>query len=173
MNNQSDQMPPSGLALDVIQRNRFFVKHLNRVFCVKVHLLERLPELEDQSEFNDLKFAIAETLQDVQKQIARMRKIYLTLDKEADLSECGDLTNFIEEGFTAVFENKDQQSLRDLSIIFYLSVIESVEATSFRLLKMVAKGFKSKEIDQLLLQSIDESNGDRKLLLQIAARHTI
>jgi len=40
----------------------FFISHLNRVYCAKSQLAEKLPELAKRSHFLDLQQAIEETV---------------------------------------------------------------------------------------------------------------
>jgi len=58
-------LPTKALSEDKLKN--FFISHLNRIYCAKSHLVERLPEMKLQAHFNDLKHAIEETLEDVEK----------------------------------------------------------------------------------------------------------
>lgn len=149
----------------------FFLEHLNKIYCAKTHLAERLPELADQAVFTDLKYAILETCEDVSKQIVRMEEIYVLLEAQPSLEKCEDLVNFIESGFDAVFQQSGHNLQRDLSILFYMSLIESVETASFTILQMAAVGFSDKQITQLLKENMDESKGDSALFLSITSKY--
>jgi len=61
--------------------------------------------------------------------------------------------------------------LRDLSILFYMQNIESVEMASFQVLKMVAVKLKNKQLTQLLTENFDEAKEDRALLLLITKKY--
>lgn len=63
------------------------------------------------------------------------------------------------------------QRVRDMSIIFYLQNIESVEMASFQVLQMAAVKLKNRQIRQLLKENYDEAKADRTLLLLIAAKY--
>ena len=54
------------------KRQALFVDHLNRIYCAKSHLAERLPEIYEEAGFADLKQAIKETIHTIEIQIARM-----------------------------------------------------------------------------------------------------
>jgi ferritin-like metal-binding protein YciE len=43
----------------------FFIKHLDRIYGAKLHLVSKLPSLASEVEFADLKNAINETVEDV------------------------------------------------------------------------------------------------------------
>jgi len=68
-------MPSKNINLAPEKLKKFFIRHLNRIYCAKLHLVHRLPEIADLAHFNDLQQAIAETIEEVKMQIARMRDI--------------------------------------------------------------------------------------------------
>ena len=149
----------------------FFIKHLDRIYGAKLHLVSKLPSLADEAEFADLKNAIVETVSDVEKQIARMEVIYSLLDAEVSKGSIHGLTGLIQDAFEAINEQIGEPELRDLSIIFYLQNIESIEMASFQILQMAAVKLKNKHISQLLKENYDEAKADRTLLLLISSKY--
>lgn len=149
----------------------FFIKHLDRIYTAKLHLVSKLPSLVEEVQFADLKHAICETVEDVEKQIASMEVIYTLLDAEVSKGSIHGLTGLIEDAFEAINEQHGEPELRDLSIIFYLQNIESVEMASFQILQMAAVKLKNKHINQLLKENYDEAKADRTLLLLISSKY--
>ena len=149
----------------------FFIKHLDRIYGAKLHLVSKLPGLEQEVEFADLKNAIIETVADVEKQIARMELIYSLLDAEVSKGSIHGLTGLIQDAFEAINEQRGEAELRDLSIIFYLQNIESIEMASFQILQMAAVKLKNKHINQLLKENYEEAKADRTLLLLISSKY--
>lgn len=149
----------------------FFIKHLDRIYAAKLHLVSKLPHLLDEVQFADLKHAIRETVEDVEKQIARMEVIYTLLDAEVSKGSIHGLTGMIEDAFEAINEQTGEPELRDLSIIFYLQNIESVEMASFQILQMAAVKLNNKHVNQLLKENYDEAKADRTLLLLISSKY--
>jgi ferritin-like metal-binding protein YciE len=147
----------------------FFISHLNRIFCAKNQLVERLPELRRKVEFRDLELAIGETIEVVELQIARMKQIYILLDSFNRYEDCSGLAGLLDETFQAIREHSDNGAFRDLSILFYLQIIEGVEMTSFGILMHVADKLGRPDVEQLLLECYDEAKDDRVLLTQISA----
>ena len=157
-----------------IQRDRivsFFLMHLNLIYCAKSYLVKQLPEIEDLAEFRDLKFAIAETTDGVKKQITRMRKIFTLLDAEIALEQCKGMIGLVEETYAAVRQQNDDPWLRDMSILYYLQNIESIEMASFGVLNLVAAKLKDDKIKQLIRENYDEAKEDRALMTVITARY--
>jgi ferritin-like metal-binding protein YciE len=172
MNEQSDKHRSwKKIKLGSEKLKLFFLKHLDRIHGAKLHLVSKLPNLIEEVEFADLKNAIAETVTDVEKQIARMEVIYSLLDAEVSRGSIHGLTGLIEDAFEAINEQKGEPELRDLSIIFYLQNIESVEMASFQILQMAAVKLKNKHIIQLLKENYDEAKADRTLLLLISSKY--
>ena len=165
---------PSGLPTTILSAdkvNLFFTSHLNRIYCAKSHLVERLPEMALQVHFSDLKHAINETLNDVEKQIIRMAEIYVLLDMNYSFENCNGLIGMIEEAYDAIHKQPDDYEMRDLATLFYLQNIESIELSSFQALQLLAVGLKNKHISQLLLENFDSAKEDRALLLVITKRY--
>jgi len=149
----------------------FFIKHMDRIYGAKLHLVSRLPGIAQEVEFADLRNAILETVEDVERQIARMEVIYSLLDAEVSKGSIHGLTGMIQDAFEAINEQRGEAELRDLSIIFYLQNIESVEMASFQILQMAAVRLKNKHISQLLKENYEEAKADRTLLLLISSKY--
>lgn len=150
---------------------KFFINNLDKIYCAKQHMIERFPEIANESHFEDLNQAIFETVDDVKKQIVRMDEIYTYLGVENTTTTCSGLASMIEETFTAIDEQKDDTALRDMAILFYLQNIESIEVSSFQILQMMATRMNNPKILQLLKENLDEAKDDRMLLLLITARY--
>jgi ferritin-like metal-binding protein YciE len=148
----------------------FFAGHLDRIYCGKQHLVESLPALAEHAHFSDLKLAIAEMLDDVRKQMDRMNEIYSLLKLEQNRTSCVGMTALLQEMFDGIDSNKGEKPLCDLSLIFYLQNIESIEATSFQMLRLTATKLDNQTVDQLLKENFDEAKDDRGLLLQISKK---
>ncbi|MCX2480623.1 DUF892 family protein [Pedobacter sp. MC2016-15] len=150
---------------------KFFVTHLDRIYAAKMHLLSKLPSMVFQAEFPDLKNAIAETTENIQKQIARMQMIYTLLDAEVNTGSIHGLTGLINDAYEAIEEQSGEPELQDLSIIFYLQNIESVEMASFQILQMAAVKIKNSQVSKLLEENYIEAKSDRTLLLLISSKY--
>jgi ferritin-like metal-binding protein YciE len=151
----------------------FFIKHLDRIYTAKKHLISRLPELGTKAYFVDLKMAIDETMIDVEKQIIRMQMIYTLLDAKSASGSINGLSGLIDDAFEAIEEHGEEPELRDLSIIFYLQNIESVEMASFQILQMAAVKLENKQIDRLLEENYKEARSDRALYLLISSKYML
>lgn len=149
----------------------FFISHLNRIYSAKMHLVEKLPLLQKEVHFEDLKEAISQTVQSVERQIARMEVIYALLDKDVSPVNVIGLTGLVDDAFEAIQQQKDEAYLRDLSIVFYLQNIESVEMASFQILQMAAIKIKNNQVEQLLKENYLEAKKSRTLFLLISTKY--
>ncbi|MEJ5995096.1 DUF892 family protein [Pedobacter sp. Du54] len=149
----------------------FFVEHLDKIYCAKLHLITRLPKLLEQAHFNDLKDTILATVGHVENEISRMEIMYTLI--EAPYSDCSSkgLNGLIDDAFEAIQKQGSDKELRDLSILFYLQNIESVEMASFQILQMAAVKLKNKQISKLLKENYEEAKADRTLFLLLAGKY--
>ena len=150
---------------------RFFINHLNRIYCAKSHLRERLPEIIEHSQFSDLASVITETLDDVEKQLLRMDEIYRLMHIDHDFGKCQGMVGLIEDTYDAIHEERDKPELRDLSILFYMQNIESIQTASYKMLKMAAVKIGDNAISQLLKDNFDEATVDLKLFQHLAEQY--
>ncbi len=172
MPEQQDKSPsPEKITVGAEKLKTFFVTHLNRIYAAKAHLVAKLPNIENEVNFRDLRLAIRETVEDVEKQMARMEVIYELLDAPIGKGSIHGLTGLIDDAFEAIREQAGESELRDMSIIFYLQNIESVEMASFQVLQIAAVKLKNKQVKQLLQENYDEAKADRTLLLLIATKY--
>ncbi|MBE9584255.1 DUF892 family protein [Mucilaginibacter sp. JRF] len=148
----------------------FFTSHLSRVYCVKLHLLDKLPVLADNVYLQDLRLGIGETFDDVQMQIHRMDEIFSLLDTEFSMNHCEGMNSMFEDAFADVHLTAEKSTLCDLAILYYMSNIESMEMASFQLLRMTAIKLNNDHVSQLLTENFDEAKADRSLMLMITAK---
>ncbi len=147
--------------------------HLDRIYAAKLHLVSKLPLLAAEVQFSELRNAIAETVEDVEKQITRMQLIYTLLDAEVSTGSIHGQIGLIDDAFEAISEQIGESELQDLSIIFYLQNIESIEMASFQVLQMAAVKLKNKQVGKLLKENCDEAKSDRILLLFISSKYIV
>src|ERR1700744_2550455 len=155
--------------LSPAELRHFLISHLNRIYCAKRQLADKLPELARRSYFLDLRQAIGETVEIVENQIARIRQIYIALDAFYHPESCSGLVGLLDEAFQSIGRPEDSPAVRDLSVLFYMQDIESIEITSFKMLMLVADLLEEKEVAQLLMECYDEAREDKILFKEIAA----
>jgi len=150
---------------------RFFISHLHRIYCAKAQLADKLPELGKRSHFRDLQQAIGETVEMIENQIGRIKQMYIALDAFYQPESCAGLSGILDEAFQSIGAPGESPALRDLSILFYLQNIESIEMASFKMMIFVARKLEQPAVSQLLLECFDEAREDKVLLKEITANY--
>ncbi|MCE6992969.1 DUF892 family protein [Dyadobacter sp. CY323] len=150
---------------------RFFVHHLHKIYAAKTMLVTELPELMNNAHFSDLREAIHTTIEDVKQQIERMKQIYEMLPVDFSEVHSNGLKGLIDDSFNDIKLHSKNPELRDMSILFYLHNIESIEMASFQILEMAAVKLRNDQIKQLIKQNYEQAKADRTLLLLISAKY--
>jgi ferritin-like metal-binding protein YciE len=150
----------------------FFIEHLNRVYCAKSHLAERLPEIYEGAGFADLKHAIKETILSTEKQLSRIDQIFELLGIKYSFEKCQTLINFLENSFADLQLSTDQLQIRDLMIVSYLYQLDSVEMAAAQILQFVANGITNQQIKQLLKDNYNEAKAESALLLLLIEKYS-
>ena len=147
------------------------MKHLDHIYLAKLHLVSKLPHLAEEIFFADLKDAVKETVLTVEKQLARIELMYTLLDECVADRSIHRMTGLVDDAFDSIYEQAEVPELRDLSIIFYLQNVESVEMASFQILQMAAVKLKNKQVTQLLKENYDDAKAGRTLFLLISSKY--
>src|ERR1700744_3067645 len=134
-----------------------FIHQLNRVNCTKGYLIKNLPILEKIASFRMMKLAIQEDLEDVKKQQLRIDEIYKLLGSKPSDEGCEVVKSVIEEAFNLSNNSGKSTIINDMDIILYTQLIENIELTSFRMLKMIADFMGNDEITQMVKECFDEN----------------
>jgi len=159
------------ISFDGEKLKTFFISHLDKIYSAKVHLITHLPELLKQAHFSDLKEAIIQTVDHVENEISRMEIIYAIFDSSYFDHNTNGLTGLVEDAFSAIQEHGSDKELMDLSILFYLQNIESVEMASFQILQIAAVKLENKQVVNLLKENFQEAKSDRTLFLLLASKY--
>ena len=142
-----------------------FIDHLNRLYCAKSHLAERLPEIFDEAAFADLKQAIKETILNTEKQLSRIDQIFALMNIEYSFEKCQPLITFLENAFEALQLHAAEPEFRDLMIVTYLYHLDSVELASSKILKIAAHSLQDQQIKLLINENHSEAKAENALLL--------
>jgi ferritin-like metal-binding protein YciE len=149
----------------------FFAHHLNKIYTAKTLLVSELPQLLDNAHFTDLKEAIDHTIEDVRQQILRMDKIYELLPIAFSKVHSNGMNGLMEDSFSEIQLHSENPELRDMSILFYLQIIECIEMATFQVLEMAFVKLENDQVKNLIRQNYEASKADRTLFLLISAKY--
>ena len=148
-----------------------FIHQLNRVNCTKGYLIRNLPLLAEIASFNNMKLAILEVLDDVKKQQSREDEIYRLLDAKPSDEGCEVVKAVIEEAYQFGNHSGKDKVMNDMDIILYMCMIENLQITSVKMLKLINQYMNNAEVTQLLTENQDEDVDNDNLLTLISKEY--
>jgi ferritin-like metal-binding protein YciE len=149
------------------------VRTLIDIYGLKTHLLGYLPTMASKAQYRELKLAIMDSSIDLKAQLLRLNMIMAILKNESlrdGVSESGklNLKSYIisttEE--LASFET-------DSALLIHLLMIESLQITSFRMLKKLAARLKNHAIFDLVDENLKDTLDNRRVLEKIMEDYTV
>jgi ferritin-like metal-binding protein YciE len=149
----------------------FFTEHLNRIYCTRAHLAERLLEVVDADNFKNLHQPIKDTIAETEEQIARMDGIYAQLKKRYSFDNCTSMIAMLEDDFTTIQQQSDDETLRDMSMLLYLQNIETVEKNSIQVLQIAAVSENDHQMNRFLQEHLNRTAAKRTLYNFIKAKY--
>jgi len=156
---------------DKVDYKQLFIHQLNRVNCTKGYLARNLPLLAEMASFKNMKLAIQETHDDVLKQQKRIDEIYTLSGAKASDEGCEVVKAVIEEAYQFGNHTGKPKIVNDMDIILYVRLIENIELTSFRVLKLIHEFIANDQVTQLLAECCDENMDNDKLFGLVAEEY--
>lgn len=146
---------------------QLFAHNLNRLYFGKRYMDEHLAHLIKVASFKTLELALKELAEDVKKQISRLDDIYKETQLQPSSEGCIPIEAMFKETFTLERQGIGKQLLGDIDIMLYMQLIEHINITAYRMLRILAASLKYNSVDQLLVESFDESVDNDRLFLII------
>jgi len=162
---------PPKFASNPTELKHLFIHQLNRVNCTKGYLIRNLPLLEKVASFRAMKLAIMEDLDDVKKQQARIDEMYELLGSRPSDEGCEVIKSVLEEAFNLGNNAGKSTIINDMDIILYMQLIENIELTSFRMLKLISEFLGNDQVKQMVTECFDENIDNVKLFTLISAEY--
>ncbi|HTE02267.1 MAG TPA: DUF892 family protein [Mucilaginibacter sp.] len=150
---------------------QLFIHQLNRVNCTKSYLIRNLPLLKEIASFHNMKLAIQETLDDIKRQQLRIDEMYDLLGTRASDEGCEVVKSIIEEASNLGSTIGKSTIVNDMDIILYTQLIENIELTSFRMLKLIAGFMGNNQITQMVTECFDENIDNDRLFTLISEEY--
>lgn len=150
---------------------QLFLHQLNRVNCTKGYLVRNLPLLAEIASFRNMRLAIQEDLGDVKKQQLRIDEMYKLLESKASDEGCEVIKSVLEEAFNLGNNSGKSTIMNDMDIILYMQLIENIELTSFRMLKLISQFLGNEQVTQMVTECFDENVDNDKLFTLISEEY--
>lgn len=148
-----------------------FVEQTTILYNAKTSLIVNLPRLIGQATFQNLKHALQEDLDDSKTQMGNLKEIFRLMGESWLTQECLGMSGVVEEAIQQVSFKKDNQYNNDLSILFYISVIENMQLGACKILNLLALKVAYQPYAQLLLQCLDFSRDNARLIDFVAEEY--
>ncbi|MDB5137682.1 MAG: hypothetical protein JWP37_4285 [Mucilaginibacter sp.] len=158
-------------SLNHLDYKQLFIHQLNRVNCTKGYLVRNLPLLEKIASFRNMQLAIMESLDDVKRQQQRIDQIYQLLNSKSSDEGCEVIKSVLEEAFNLGNNTGKSTFANDMDIILYMQLIENIESTSFRMLKLIAQFLGNGQVKQMITECFDENIDNDKLFTLISEEY--
>jgi ferritin-like metal-binding protein YciE len=155
---------------DSVALKQVLVHNLNRLYFSKCYLNGHLSHLIGRASFPALQMAMEEFWEDVQRQIKRLHLVYDLLKEVPSDKNCNPIKAIIKDGF-CLDDDQDMDIFIDADIIAYLQLLEHINITTCRTLKMIASMLKNEQAEQLLTECFDESIDNDHLFLLISKEY--
>ena len=155
---------------DSVALKQVFVHHLNRLYFSNCYLNGHLSHLIARASFPALQMAMEEFWEDIQRQIKRLQLVYQLQKETPSDKNCNPIKAIIKDNF-CLDDDQDMSIFIDADIIAYLQLLEHINITSCRTLKMIAVMLKDEQTEQLLTECFDESTDNDQLFQLIAKEY--
>lgn len=157
------------LSADALQKA--FIEQLTILYNAKSSLIENLPRLMEQATFKNLKAALQEDLDDSKRQMATLKEIFGLMNATWETEKCLGITAMIEEALHQVSYKQDHHYQSDMSILFYMAAIQNMQVGACKILNLLAKKIAYQPYAQLVLECLDISRDNSKLVQYVAEEY--
>jgi len=120
--------------------------------------------------FPALQLAMQEFGDSIKNQIARMDEIYELIAEKPSDKNCNPIKSIVKDEF-CLSDAQEMPVLTDMDVILYMQLLEHINITAYRTLKMIASLLKYKQIEQLLTECFDESIDNDQLFMLISKEY--
>jgi len=97
--------------------------------------------------------------------------MYELLGSKPSDEGCEVIKSVIEEAFNLNNNSGKSTIINDMDIILYMQLIENIELSSFRMLKLIAQFMGNDEITQMVTECFDENVDNDKLFSLISEEY--
>jgi len=159
------------LKLDEASLKKVFLMQLGNIFSVKAYQIANLPLIAESASFQDLRYAIQESIADIQVQLLRMDVIYKLIGEHYQPQQCMGVRGLTTEIFVAAKTPDLSHLERDLLLLYHLNNLESIEISSFTFLHHIAESMPLTDMTVLLRQNLDMAKDNKELFEMITREY--
>lgn len=147
--------------------HKLFIDQLQDIYDAEHRIIEALPKKIEAAENPQLKQALESHLAETREQVARLEKVFQSIDAPAKRNKCEATVGLIEEAGELLEEFKGT-SANDAAIICAAQKIEHYEVATYGSLCSWASEMGHGEALQLLQETLAEEKSADKKLTEVA-----
>lgn len=148
-----------------------FIEQLSILYNAKASLTDRLPQLVSQATFKNLKMALEEDLEDTKRQMVSLKTIFKLMQESWLTHNCLGMNAVIQEAHKQVTFNQDKHFESDMSILFYMAVIENLQVGASEMLNLMALKLAYQPYAQLVKECLDIVKDNASLFHYVAEEY--
>jgi ferritin-like metal-binding protein YciE len=140
---------------------------LKDIYYAEKKILTALPKMAKAAQNEDLKAAFEKHEGETEQQVARLEKVFKTIDEKPQGKKCPAIDGIIDEGKEIMDEYKGSPAL-DAGLLSAAQAVEHYEITRYGTLVTWANELGNKEAAQLLKATLGEEEATDEALSELA-----
>ena len=166
-------MKQSPQQLDGTALHAVFIEQMSILYNAKVSLTNYLPQLIEQATFKNLKEALQEDLDETQQQMSAVKAVFDLLHESWLTNPCLAINAMIEEAHQQVTFKKDKHFESDMSILYYMSIVENLQAGACNILHLLASKLAYHPYEQLIAECLDVVKENSSLFYYVTKEYLL
>jgi len=158
-------------SLDSNMLRSVFIEQLSVLYNAKVSLTSRLPQLVNQATFKNLKMALQEDLDETERQMISVKKVFKLMHESWLTDDCLGMNAVIDEAHKQVTFDKENHFASDMSILFYMSVIENLQLGASQMLQLLSSKLAYKPYAELVEECLDTVKENSSLFYYVTKEY--
>jgi ferritin-like metal-binding protein YciE len=144
-----------------------YIEELKDLYSAEKQLVRALPKMAKNATHPDLRAAFENHLAETQGHVARLEKIFETLESSPRGKKCVGMEGLIEEA-NELLEEDAEEDVVDAGLISKAQHVEHYEMAGYGTVRTWAQVLGEERHAQLLQQTLDEEENADRLLTQLA-----
>jgi ferritin-like metal-binding protein YciE len=149
------------------QLMQLFEDELKDIYYAEKALTKAIPKMIKNATSEPLIVALTAHLTETEEQISRVEQVFELIGKKATAVKCEAMVGLIKEA-EEIMEECEKGSMRDAGIISAAQKIEHYEIASYGTLRQFAETLGLKDVEKLLLTTLDEEKKADVILTEVA-----
>ena len=154
---------------DIKTMDDLFLHGLQDIYYAEHQITKALPKMIDKATNRDLAYGLKTHLEETNKQIERLDKVFQKLDKKPSSTQCPAIDGIIKEADEVVGEVADKAVL-DAAIIAGAQAVEHYEICRYGTLIAWAQQLGHEEVVRFLTTNLNEEKAANTRLNTVALR---